>query len=166
MTQTDFSTTEAVLLVDPPSFEAVCDAIERLGWTQRFAETPLRHIADVAFDHSAHFIHEEWPCDLDVHFLFPGFLAEPSDVFDALWKSRVETDIAGVMVPTPDLAGHALVVGLHALRDPGKPLSKADLAHLATVTQHLGDADRAHLGELAVATGSHDSARPLLESAA
>lgn len=154
------------VLVDPDSFEAFCVAIDGLGWTRRFAESPLPHTADVAFDHSAHFIHEQWPCDLDVHFLFPGFLAEPSAVFDALWRARVETEIAGVLVPTPDLAGHALVVGLHALRDLSKPVSQGDLTHLTEVTrQSLDDAGRAHLRDLAIATGSQDSARAMLEAA-
>lgn len=154
------------LLVDPRLFAALCAAIDGLGWNRRFVESPLPHTADVAFEHSAHFIHEQWPCDLDVHFLFPGFLAEPTAVFDALWDARVETEIAGVLVPTPDLAGHALVVGLHALRDPSKPVSQGDLAHLTTVlTQSLDDAGRAHLLELSVATGSHDSARTMLEAA-
>lgn len=154
------------VLVDPRSFAAVCEAIDGLGWTRRFVESPLPHTADVAFEHSAHFIHEEWPCDLDVHYLFPGFLAEPSAVFDALWAARVETEIAGVLVPTPDLAGHALVVGLHALRDPSKPVSQADLTHLiAVIGQSLDNAGRAHLRDLAIATGSHDSARTMLEAA-
>ncbi|HEV7171578.1 MAG TPA: hypothetical protein VGN50_01660, partial [Pedococcus sp.] len=73
------------VLVDPASFETLCAAIEGVAWVRRHAPMPVSRAADLAFDHSAHFIHEEWPCDLDVHFCFPGFFADPPAVFDALW---------------------------------------------------------------------------------
>ncbi len=64
------------MLVDPASFETLCAAIEGLGWIRRHAPMPVPRAADLAFDHSAHFIHEQWPCDLDLHFSFPGFFAD------------------------------------------------------------------------------------------
>src|SRR5689334_4083770 len=60
------------VLVDPASFATLCEAIEGLGWIRRVVPTHVPRAADVLFDHSAHFIHPQWPCDLDVHYLFPG----------------------------------------------------------------------------------------------
>jgi hypothetical protein len=154
------------VLVDPASFDTLCAAIEGLGWLRRHPALPVPRAADLAFDHSAHFIHQLWPCDLDLHYLFPGFLADPSTVFQALWAARTEVAVAGVPVNTPDLAGQALVVGLHALRDLDRPGSEEDLAHLARVLpSSLDDAGRAALAQLAVDTGAQDSAREVLAGA-
>ena len=152
------------VLVDPASFDALCAAIEAAGWTRRFIPLLVPRAADLAFDHSAHFIHQRWPCDLDVHFLFPGFLADPARVFEALWARRTTTVVAGRSVTTADVLGHALVVGLHALRDVGRAGSHEDLDHLERTLQlSMDDGDREALGRLASATGSDQSARALLE---
>ena len=154
------------VLVDPASFETLCAAMEGLGWIRRHAPMPVPRAADLAFDHSAHFIHEQWPCDVDVHFSFPGFFADASSAFDALWAARTEVVVASVAVSTPDLIGQALVVGLHALRNPGAATSRADLDHLDGVMWTLMDEPaRQAMGAMAVATGSEQSARPLLDSA-
>jgi hypothetical protein len=151
------------VLVDPASFEALCAAIEGLGWIRRVVPTHVPRAADVVFDHSAHFIHAQWPCDLDLHYLFPGFLADPSIVFQALWASRTEVAVAGVSVDAPNLAGQALIVGLHALRDLDRPGSAQDLAHLADVLPSaLDESGRAALAEVAVETGARESAREVL----
>ncbi|WP_195908056.1 nucleotidyltransferase family protein [Nostocoides sp. HKS02] len=152
------------VLVDPAAFDRLCLAIEAAGWFRRFVPLPVHRAADLAFDHSGHFIREGWPCDLDVHFLFPGFLAEPQVVFEALWERRTTTVVAGRSVTTPDVLGHALVVALHALRDVGRPWSREDLDHLEnTLGSTLDDGGREALGRLAAATGSDQSARALLE---
>lgn len=154
------------VLVDPASFEALCEAVEGLGWVRRYATKPTPRAADLAFDHSAHFIHAEWPCDLDLHYLFPGFFADAAAVFDALWSRRTDVLVASVPVNAPDLIGQALVVGLHALRNPGAVTSRADLDHLDGVMWTLMDGSaRQVLGEVAIATGSEHSARPLLAHA-
>ena len=118
------------VLVEPQSFEAVCAALERCGWELRAPDSSLQHAGDLAFEHSAHYIHRQWSTDIDVHYLFPGFLAPPQQVFDALWSRRDSVQIAGVAVPAPDRLGQSLVVALHALRDPQFELSRQDLDHL------------------------------------
>jgi len=154
------------VLVDPAGFDRLCEAIRAAGWQQRLSADPgLRHVDDVSFDHSTHFIHDEWPCDLDVHFNFPGFLKPADRVFEALWARHTTVEVAGVRVTTPDLLGQALVVALHALRDPDKPASRADLAHLAATLGHdLDDTGKQELADLALATGSEVTVRALLES--
>jgi Uncharacterised nucleotidyltransferase len=153
------------VLVDPAGFDRLCEAIRAAGWQQRVSsDSGLRHVDDVAFDHSTHFIHDEWPCDLDVHFNFPGFLNPADQVFAALWDHHATVEVAGSVVTTPDLPGAALVVALHALRDPAKPYAPIDLGFLAdSLPNTLGEAGLRRLSELCVATGSEVTARPFLE---
>ncbi|GAB3444467.1 hypothetical protein GCM10027517_24170 [Phycicoccus ginsengisoli] len=150
------------VLVDPASFDSVCRAMESAGWQLRTPIGVLRYAGEFAFDHSAHYLHREWPCDVDVHYNFPGFLADPAVVFDALWASRTEVELAGRRVATPSTQGQALVVGLHALRDPGKPQSREDLAHLEAAAERWPPSARAELAELAAVAGAAGSAAPLL----
>ena len=158
----DRASTDVDVLADRAGFVALCAALEGSGWQRRIAATGLRRAADLAFEHSAHFIHPDWPCDLDVHFSFPGFLAPEAEVFEALWGTSTTVDVAGRSVPSPSVQGQALVVALHALRDPGKVTSQQDLAHLeATVAGWPPDL-LAELADLAAATGSSDSADSFL----
>jgi hypothetical protein len=152
--------------VDPASFDTLCAAIEGLGWSRRVVPMLAPRAADLVFVHSATFIHPQWPCDLDVHFSFPGFLTDAPAAFEALWQTRTRVAVASVGVSTPGLTGQALVVGLHALRDANRPASQDDLAHLAALLpQALDDSGRAALAELAVAAGAQESARAILECA-
>jgi hypothetical protein len=155
------------VLVDPEGFDRLCEAIRAGGWQERVgSDSGLRHVDDVSFDHSTHFIHDEWPCDLDVHFNFPGLLRSADEVFEALWQRRTEVEVAGRAVTTPDLLGQSLVVALHALRDPSKPYSRQDLAFLErSLTTRLDERRLQDLADLALATGAELTARPLLEAA-
>ncbi len=159
----DRPSTDVDVLADRAGFVALCAALEECGWQRRNAGTGLRHAADLAFEHSAHFIHPQWPCDLDVHFSFPGFLAPESEVFEALWTARTTVEVAGRSVPTPSAPGQALVVALHALRDSEKATSQQDLATLRDGVSGWPPGTRAQLTELAAATGASDSAGSFLE---
>ncbi|MDR6864154.1 nucleotidyltransferase family protein [Phycicoccus sp. 3266] len=153
------------VLVDPASFDATCAAMEAAGWQLRTPLGSLRYAGEFAFDHSAHYIHPHWPVDVDVHYSFPGFLADPSAAFDALWERRTDVEVAGRPAPTPDRLGQALVVGLHALRDPEKAQSRQDLAHLGAVLANLTPADRDALRGLARDTGASGTGAELLRLA-
>jgi hypothetical protein len=113
-------------------------------------------------DHSVHYVHHGWPIDLDLHYNFPGFLAAERTVFDALWERRTESAVAEVGVPTADRLGHVLVTGLHALRDPNAPRSRADLVFLGAVVSAMDRNEAQDLVDLAVATGSERTAAPIL----
>jgi hypothetical protein len=159
----DRPSTDVDALADRTGFVALCTALEGCGWQRRNAGTGLRHAADLAFEHSAHFIHPEWPCDLDVHFSFPGFLAPEAEVFESLWAARTTVEIAGRQVSSPSVPGQALVVALHALRDPDKGTSQEDLATLGAAVPTWPPDTLTQLADLAVATGASDSASPFLE---
>ena len=153
------------VLVDPASFEAVCAAMESAGWQLRTPVGVLRYAGEFAFDHSAHYIHPQWPVDVDVHYNFPGFLADPETVFDALWSRRTEVEVAGRPAPTPDRLGQALVVGLHALRNPRRWESGRDLHHLTGALRGLAPNDREDLRQLARDSGASRSAEAVLRLA-
>lgn len=104
---------DADVLVAPSDFDAFCVAIEAAGWKERVArETPTLIAA-----HSRTYIHESWPCDIDVHLWFPGFFADPSVVFDELWKRRRAIPIGEVTVLFPGRPGAAAIAAMHALRN-------------------------------------------------
>lgn len=107
------SSADADVLVDPEQFDSFCSALAAVGWKERVGrETPT--FIEV---HSRTFIHDSWPCDIDVHRWFPGFFAEPSAVFDELWNRRRATPIGEVAVLFPSRAGGAAIAATHALRN-------------------------------------------------
>jgi hypothetical protein len=158
----DRPSSDVDVLADRTGFAALCTGLEQCGWQRRIADSGLRHATDLAFEHSAHFIHPEWPCDLDVHYSFPGFLASEADVFEAMWASRAIVEIAGRAVPAPSPQGQALVVALHALRDPLRSTSQQDLSHLVAAVAMWPEGGLTTLTDLAVATGSSGSAAEFL----
>lgn len=85
---------------------------DALGWHSRlgrFDSYPFPH-------HSVTVIHEAWPCDIDVHHRFPGFLSSPGPVFDALWARRVSIPMAGQHIDIPDFSSSVLIMVLHSAR--------------------------------------------------
>ncbi len=63
----------------------------------------------------------------------------------------------------PDVAGHALVLALHALRDPHDPNKQSDVADLAAVLRgRFDDQKLRDLSGLAVELGAADTAAPFL----
>lgn len=107
------SAVDADVLVLPGDFDTFCLALERVGWKERVArETPTL----IAL-HSRTFIHDSWPCDIDVHLWFPGFFAAPSIVFDELWEHRCALPVGEVTVSFPGRSGAAAIAAMHALRN-------------------------------------------------
>lgn len=109
--------------------------------------------------HSATFRHRLWPCEVDVHHYFPGFLAPADVVFEALWDRRDLTLIAGCDVACVDRVAHAGLAALHYLRG-GRT---CDVRRLCEVIRRDWTAtDLADLADLAVAIGSDVTLSPLL----
>lgn len=157
------------VLCEPGGMEKLGAALERCGWRRRVPESANSHFVHAAkylFEHSVHYIHDEWPCDLDIHFNFPGFFAPDDVVFEALWERRATAEVAHWPVPCADFPGQAMIVALHALRDPENSHSRDDLARVAEVMQSATREDRATLSALAARTGCSDLLRPLLDDVA
>ena len=137
------------LLVDPQRFDDYCDAIESAGWTER----PETFVSARFTLHSRSFSHEGWPCDLDVHRWFPGFLADPSAVFEALWRRRETLEFGHRACFVPDRIGDLLILALHSLRSSNTDRRhRAELEHVIATTALTVD-ERADAASLALATG-------------
>jgi hypothetical protein len=158
--------TDVDVLCEPSGMERLGAALERCDWRRRVPRSSvhqLEHAAKYLFEHSVHYIHDEWPCDLDIHFNFPGFLAPDDVVFEELWRRRTTVDVANWPVPCADLLGQAAIVALHSLRDPQFSHSSRDAEFVANSLGQKGSATVEALAQLATATGSGETLRPLLE---
>jgi hypothetical protein len=111
------------VLVAPADAERVMATLRSYGWRVRPTAFAPRQFEL----HSETFFHESWPCDIDVHWRYPGFFADPDVAFETLWDASVELDVAGRTVRVTDEIGSALVLSVHALRDPGRTRSDLDL---------------------------------------
>src|SRR6478735_5781765 len=144
------------LLVEPAAFERYCAAIVAAGWTER----PVPRI-NLQAAHSVTYLHDGWPCDIDVHHRYPGFLADASTVFDELWRRRDAQPFAHVVTPTPDRVSSLVIMALHALRDgAASDLHRAELQRARSAA--LTPAERIELAELAQATGCAGTLHDLL----
>lgn len=142
----------------------VGDLVARLGdygWRPR----PESALGRLLTTHSISVIHPGWPCDIDVHRDFPGFLADPEGVFDELWERRVAIDIAGIMVDALDREASILVGALHALRNPGRRVrDDAELQYLEAAIRGTFDVEGLQrLREEAELLGAMETARAFLE---
>ncbi|MDF2144145.1 nucleotidyltransferase family protein [Knoellia sp. p5-6-4] len=158
--------TDVDVLCEPGGMERLGAALERCGWRRRVPKSSvhqLEHAAKYLFEHSVHYIHDEWPCDLDIHFNFPGFLAPDDVVFEELWRRRTTVDVAHWPVPSADLLGQAAVVALHSLRDPQFAHTSPDPSFVAESLERQGPEAVEAFAQLAAATGSAETLRPLLE---
>lgn len=156
------SSTDVDVLAHPDDFERVCALLRSNGWIAR----PRTFAARFYDDHSISFIHSRWPCDVDVHRRYPGFLAEPAVVFDYLWERRTTLTFADIPCDVSSRSANALIMGLHALRGATSgSRHRAELTHLLEEVA-FDDADRQELADLAAATGSRESAAALLSGLA
>jgi hypothetical protein len=136
------------VLIEPKDFERFCAALLSAGWRER----PVDFITSRTSVHSRTFIRDGWPCDLDAHAHYPGFLAPAGEVFDVLWADRIRMPFAHRPCDVPDRLASALILALHSLR--GKALEARHSRELDELLQiELDDSDRARLADLAVRTG-------------
>jgi len=156
----DRASADADVLIAPDDAEAYLAALARCGWHERAAA-----MFGPKAVHSVTLIHGGWPCDIDAHVEFPGFLAPATEVFEELWSRRQPLALGGVHVDTVDRSAAILIAALHALRTPAQTPRHAQEIQLLVdqVLPSIGDADREDLVALAAATGAVDTARPVLE---
>lgn len=139
------------VLLAPSEADAFEATLGRIGWRRRMGEIaglPVTH-------HSATFLHDDWPCDIDVHRSFPGFLADPARVFDILWERRETMPAAGQLVTIPDFASSVLILALHAARsNPDDTSRRYEVTELVRLSEGWTDERRADVGRVATATGA------------
>src|SRR4051794_9236076 len=149
------------VLVDPAGFDELRHDLEGLGWAVRVpSEAP-----QVLATHSVTYAHPLWPCEIDVHERFPGFLASPQATFDALWRYRSVAIVAGRTVPCLERLPHFAIACLHALRDPDSEPKRSELHRLVGLAlETFDDAERATLTQVAAATGAAETLEPVLSA--
>ncbi|MGC4110481.1 MAG: nucleotidyltransferase family protein [Nocardioides sp.] len=146
--------------VDPGRRERLAARLTELGWVD---ERPYTSPTVLPL-HSLTHRHPSWACELDLHDRFPGFFADPQEVFERLWERRVTVQVAGREIDCPDPAAHALVLALHSLRDPDDVGKVADLTALVDrIRDRYDEAALRDLAELAHALGAADTAAPYLD---
>lgn len=146
------------VLVEPSGLAAVQRALEDIGWhDDGFYDTP-----GIVPWHSVNHRHPRWPCEVDLHHWFPGFLADPAVVFDVLWERRTTLALGHRDVAVPDRVAHTALIALHHLRD-GTDAHKQHLVDdLVLVVDGWSDAERDDLSRLAAATGASHALAPFL----
>ncbi|QKJ20304.1 nucleotidyltransferase family protein [Microbacterium hominis] len=137
------------VLVDPERFAEFCTAVLDSGWTERDGNL----ISTLTTLHSMTFVRKDWPCDIDAHSFFPGFLAPPATVFAHLWERRTSMPFAHVPCAAADRVAGVLILALHSLRSTATQSRHADeLAQLRALA--LTEQERMDAAALALATGS------------
>ncbi|TFB17206.1 hypothetical protein E3V93_11520 [Microbacterium sp. 3H14] len=132
--------------VEPSRFSEMCERLEARGWHLRVGrETPA-----LLPQHSRTFIHDSWPCDIDLHWMFPGFFADASVAFDAVWETRSSIEVAHTAVAVPSLAGSAVIGMLHALRNTQDARHRQERDLLTTMLiERFSASDRAEFSRIA-----------------
>lgn len=154
------SSVDVDALVDPARRDGLAARLTELGWVDEHPYTS----PTVLPLHSVTHRHPAWACELDLHDRFPGFFADPQEVFERLWARHESVLVAARDVPCPDPAGHALVLALHSLRDPHDLAKVGELKALVERVSRSYDAPRLRdLAELAHALGAADTAAPFLD---
>jgi hypothetical protein len=126
---------DADVFVDPARLSDFVTLLNERGWVERFERPTARILAD----HSVTLVHPLWPCDIDVHWYFPGYFAEAEGVFDMLWSRRMSMPLAGASIIMPDLAASASIAALHYLRHPHSPRHQEEMAELTRRLMASGD---------------------------
>lgn len=106
------------ILVEPLRFDDLVAVLRTAGWRDRDGKVlvPLPDSGTVLAPHARTLEHPEWPCQLDLHRYYPGFLRPAPVVFEHLWDARVEVSIAHSRCVVPAPTDHWLLAALHALR--------------------------------------------------
>ncbi len=149
------------VLVDPARRPVLAAALNGLGWVDEHPYTS----PTVLPMHSLAFRHRAWRCELDLHDRFPGFFAEPQGIFETLWTRAEVVEVAARDLPCPDVAGHALVLALNALRNPHDSGKLSDLDFLvAHIREAFDEAALRDLAQLACDLGAADTGAPFLSA--
>ena len=142
---------DADVLVEPDRFDEYCRLLEERGWHQRVG----RDTPSVLPPHSRTYIHDSWPCDLDIHWMFPGFFAQPVDVFEVLWSEREELQTGHVEMSAPSRPASAVIGLLHAIRNEQVPRHVAERSALvALVIENFSVKEREAFYSIAKAGGA------------
>lgn len=159
--RTQRSYADADVLVEPDHWHELIDSLKELGWTER----PEIDVPGLLPRHSISLYHNDWPCDIDVHHSFPGLFGADQTVFQTIWKSRVETEVAGQSVVIPGRVASAAIHAAHCLRHPASQRHLGELEILVDrVTNSFSAQQLTELVQFGRETGSLTVMKPFFES--
>lgn len=146
---------DADVLVEPGKVEMLARSLIELGWVLRIPDPDA-----VAFpQHSLTLYHADWPCDVDLHYRYPGMETDARTSFEYMWKSTIPWRAAGHEIRIPNAALAICLLALHDLRSPWSAKSQRELESLHSRTpESLKDS----LVAIAMQTGSLAALRPFL----
>lgn len=138
---------DADIWVEPSRVDDIHAMLVEIGWRVRFesADRQARFLPA----HSRTFTHPGWPCDLDVHWWFPGLGVSPGRAFEILWPCAVDAKLANQPVRVLNRPAAGLIAALHGLRHARSALHRDDLDDLATRLAACPVAEQQEFGELA-----------------
>ncbi|MFD5213444.1 hypothetical protein [Microbacterium sp. NPDC058345] len=123
---------DADVMVDPARFDEFCALLNERGWHLRVE----REVPSLLGPHSVTFIRDDWPNDIDAHVRFPGFFADDQAVFDRLWRTRGEMEVAHVEVNVPSRGASAVIAALHAVRYSRSLRHAGEFEQVAHLLEH------------------------------
>lgn len=139
------------VLVDPSAFEHLWRLLRSNGWTDRDKAVlvDLPREGSVLAPHARTLEHPQWPCHLDLHRYYPGFLKPAQDVFDTIWRDHTTVEFAHRVCAVPSVTDHWLIAALHAqrsrdsaqltdLEDRARSRLTTDLNDLSTRAEETG----------------------------
>lgn len=152
---------DADVLVEPHRYQDFISLLAGDEWIER----PKAQILSRVTEHSVTLINQTWPCDIDVHQFFPGFLAEPAGVFELLWARRDTLQVAHQSCVGTDFISTILIQGLHSIRSSSAiERHPAELSYLVeNVAGRLSPLERTELLDLSEQTGADFTLGGLLE---
>ena len=122
----DRESADVDLLLRPSQWDVARSTLESRGFQptyEGFRETESAlHSLDLQRTNA-----EQGRHGLDLHHYFPGIDVDPEEAFDVLWADRSLSEQAGIPVWFPSVEARALIIGLHAARQPGLPKTSEDL---------------------------------------
>ena len=160
--RSDRTSADVDVLVEPNRVSDYLEAFRARGWTQRydFPDHPK-----IVAPHSVTLVHPEWPCDLDIHYRWPGFFTDPASAFEKLWSERINLSLAHQQILTPSWRHHALIVALHSLRTPGSINGANDLALVVkSLNDTLSTSEKLEFASELEALGASEAGAPLLKA--
>ena len=146
--------------IDPARQCEYQDLLAVHGWQQAMSPP-----AGVPWDHATVLSHAHWPCTIDVHGIYPGFLTDPDIAFEEVWAHREVARIGSETCLVPGVVPAAAITFLHAERSRSISATGSDLQVAITRVERLSDDERRGLEDLALRTNSQGSLLPLLRVA-
>ncbi|MGY5318312.1 nucleotidyltransferase family protein [Neomicrococcus lactis] len=131
--------TDADVLVRPHQANALVQCLHGNGW-----RTVTSFESGSIFKHAAALWHDMWGY-VDVHRSFPGFTIEPTRAFDLLWGNIDQKLIGNQLCNVPSRLDHALIIAIHASRDPTRGHSDTEFVLEAISMEKHELRDRASL---------------------